>query len=859
MALTFPREVAVEAYLGEWTDVTEELSQTDPLVVTRGGADEQTSATPGTFSCTMRNETGNWTADNPNGAYYGLLGRNTPIRYLLPHLEHGFDGTLSNTWGSLWTLDGTAANFDVAAGIGTILVPDSASTRVAYLADYTDWSTYEVTYDVLLPFPTSGGALGCTSGTLLRGATASTGWRVALSATETGDIYIGIVGDGSFVSGHPLGVVSLASPTWMTVRTVVEGNLILAKAWERDDVEPLDWRVSWLADTMPAAGWVGVRAATSAGSTNTLISYDNFTVRIPRFHGEITSVTPGWNESHRAKWAAVKASGIFLRLQQGKTPLRSAPRRYIAGVSPAPVGYWPLEGQPLSESIPAEVGAGTASFHPLFLSLSGLAANQLFGKGDLAPWLPPSAGLRKTVALLCEVDNPNTSSTQWSMDVLIAFDGVYETDQLDLIVVNSGDDDVFFSIECHSNTGNVILRGPTGVTFSDPSVAEPALFDGNLHHVRLRAYQNGANVTTEYSVDGTLRTTGTTSGGYTLFVPLRAFVATVSTEDTLRSAGYLAIYDGAAPDIDEASSAMLGYVGETAGRRAERLCAENEIPFGARGDLDTTARMGPQSNAALMDLLQECADADQGVLLEMRGGAGVKFVCLNALYNQDAAVTLDYEAKQIQPGLRVFPDDKNTRNDITVQRLNGGEYRAQQLTGPLNVNNPGTDADAVGRYDESITVNVETDEQLADIAHWRLHLGADQRVVNLARHEAGHAVAAVLLGAEVGSVEVTADGGATWTRALQGHLAAETDAVVCMAGWAATPFTVDYQHDIRQAVALVGEDGAREAASRAHDLILGNPEAVRAVATALAARGHLEGSEVVEIVTKHTAPRARES
>lgn len=114
----------------------------------------------------------------------------------------------------------------------------------------------------------------------------------------------------------------------------------------------------------------------------------------------------------------------------------------------------------------------------------------------------------------------------------------------------------------------------------------------------------------------------------------------------------------------------------------------------------------------------------------------------------------------------------------------------------------------------------------------------------LSLHEAGHVVTAIALDVEVHSTALhDADGhGATLTRPVD----PQTDAVVLMGGWAATPlYRAD--HDIREAVALVGRDGAQDAADQARELLRTRGAAVRAIAEELTRTGYVTGSDCVRI------------
>ncbi|QBI56793.1 alkaline phosphatase D family protein [Streptomonospora litoralis] len=83
-------------------------------------------------------------------------------------------------------------------------------------------------------------------------------------------------------------------------------------------------------------------------------------------------------------------------------------------------------------------------------------------------------------------------------------------------------------------------------------------------------------------------------------------------------------------------------------------------------------------------------------------------------------VALDYAAGQTFEPLSPVDDDQQLSNDVTAERSDGGEHRVEQTTGPLGTAEPPA---GVGRYSDSVTVNVYSDDQLADQAGWRVHKG----------------------------------------------------------------------------------------------------------------------------------------
>jgi len=131
--------------------------------------------------------------------------------------------------------------------------------------------------------------------------------------------------------------------------------------------------------------------------------------------------------------------------------------------------------------------------------------------------------------------------------------------------------------------------------------------------------------------------------------------------------------------------------------------------------------MGVQKSDTLLDLLAECQGADTGTLYESRGTLGISYRTRTSLYNQPVVLDLDYEGGEIAPPFQPVDDDQRTRNDITVKRQDGSDARAVLETGRMSVLSP--TKGGVGRYDSSVTVNVESDGQLPDIARWLVHLG----------------------------------------------------------------------------------------------------------------------------------------
>src|SRR5690606_33479218 len=100
---------------------------------------------------------------------------------------------------------------------------------------------------------------------------------------------------------------------------------------------------------------------------------------------------------------------------------------------------------------------------------------------------------------------------------------------------------------------------------------------------------------------------------------------------------------------------------------------------------------------------------------------------------------------------------------------------------------------------------------------------------HIAWHEATHATAAILIGAEVGEVLLDRDGGRVMARGGEPFAVA----TVCLAPWRPS------RQDIADAVALIGRDRLDEARQAGVTLLDGHRDAIGRVAAELLATGRV--------------------
>lgn len=105
-----PMTVLVEAALaadltaapGTWsfTDVTSKIYTRDRIAITRGRADEASTADTSSLAMTANNRDGRWSTRNPSGAWYGRLRKGTPVRVSAEgHVRYtGFFSELPPRW-----------------------------------------------------------------------------------------------------------------------------------------------------------------------------------------------------------------------------------------------------------------------------------------------------------------------------------------------------------------------------------------------------------------------------------------------------------------------------------------------------------------------------------------------------------------------------------------------------------------------------------------------------------------------------------------------------------------------------------------------------------------------------------------
>lgn len=447
--------------------------------------------------------------------------------------------------------------------------------------------------------------------------------------------------------------------------------------------------------------------------------------------------------------SAVKVTlgGVLRRLGQGAEP-KSALRRTVTGrhITP-PVAYWPMEAgsdasllaSPIdgcpSLTLPANDHLNSGGYDGIPGSLAVPVWESYREDGLSGYVIPPPAqpsGIMPTMG-------------QGTIVIGLVFAGALETPtgstllEVDLVDGDHGK----LRIGAYASTINGVLSTSYGVEASlidevTPSLEEvgydspgdsgPQPFDGRPHSIWLVLQQVGGDVDMTLLVDGQQYTN--TATGVTLGTP---------DLDTLRVGGSLtAISLGGGEDVGDGSgfavavahvgiwdsepsidyyAAMRGYAGETAMVRVARVCAEEGIPHTAWSPAPTDdIRLGPQPIGTVLDVLRDAELAGHGILHELTSTWGLGYRPLQARYNLSPAMTIDLATYRVtgstgRDTLKPVWNDQRIRNEWTVSRPGGSSVTVRDATHQAKR----------GRYTDSATVNVETDDGLLHEAGWRLH------------------------------------------------------------------------------------------------------------------------------------------
>lgn len=745
---------------GTWTVVTTDVYTRNPMGIEAGRSEEGVRTNPSKLSMELNNRLGKYSPRNPLSPYYGLIGRNTPVRVSTAHPDSFLllDGSVSGVASTPdhASLD-IAGDIDVRAEVSIDWVNGVRNQALIgkWGADGQRSWMIRVFNGFITFYWTPDGT--SASQRIIERTVPRLPKRAALRATLDVD---------NGASGHTVtlwwgpGVdgpwTQIGAPaTGAGVTSIFNSTSALEIAPDTPEVSPprtpftgRGWRFqvrNGIAGTVVAAPDFRALAegttsfADSAGRTWTTAGTAAITNRDFLFHGEISAWPARWDVSGEDVWVPIEAAGVQRRLGQGKKALDSTLRRRVPAFGP--LAYWPCEEQ----------DGATHAYSPIDGVAPATVTGFRFAQDDTLGGSSSLPSIEAAGTFTGTVPPPAGASTQWSVHMVYAVDSA------------PGADAEFLSWQSTGTVRRWVIQQASGVArlrgydADDTVIVSQNIAIGSdvftgWQRLQFRAIQNGGNVDHRidwYNIGGAA---GGLSGSYAGTAGRITQVKTVFGAITGLRVGHFAVL----PVGDEAGAAAPffgadhGYSGEFALDRLARLANEESGTVTlttSDGDVTRSSQaMGPQRPDTLLDLLQECADADGGILYESRDRTGLHYRDRTTLYNQTPALVLDYTAPgEVGPPLEPVEDDQKTRNDVTVTRQGGSSGRAVLEEGPLSIQAP---PDGVGLYDESVTLNLADDFQPPRIAGWRLHLGtwdeARYPTVRLMLHAAPHLIPYVL-------------------------------------------------------------------------------------------------------------------
>ncbi|QJT04348.1 hypothetical protein G9272_32030 [Streptomyces asoensis] len=709
---------------GVWTDITQYAQLGDIITHQRGQTAEGSAVDPASCTLTLKSPDGLFSPRNPRSPLYGLIGRNTPMRVSVlagtQRLVVPGDQLSRATTPSATALN-VAGSLDVRVDVqltnwGTGEAFELCAKHLV-TGNQRSWLMFVENGFLTLRISTNGSNFVQFGSTLPIPVTPS--GRIALRST-----YDSTTGQFSHYTAPTiagpwtqLGITSTGSAATIFASTapVTVGDIETVTAFQPPAGSYYGFEMrSGIGGTIVAKADFTAQAvgATSfvdtVGLTWTLAGGAAISTKRTRFSGEYSDWPPRWGRTGHLIRVEGEGAGILRRLNQGKKALQSTLRRRIPSDSTL-LAYWPME----DDSEATQAYSPMTGVKPMKLTNFAMASDDTFSGSAPLPVVAVGA------TLSAEVPAPASGTGPWQVEMvyriptapgaLATFFEVQTTGTAVRYTVQVQTDNV--QIKAYDNDGTQLFFINSG------SGSSPSFF-GSENRVRLFARQSGGSVLVDIawlsvSASGVFQSTSFTGTVGRVRRVSSSFGA--GMEGT--TIGHLSVFQ--ADNTKVMDGADDGYLGETAAARLRRLAVEEGVPVRVAGVQGTTARMGPQRPAILLEQLEQCADADSGILVEDRERLGLLYRARTTLYNQVPVLTLSYNA----PGLGALEpvdDDAIVRNDVTAARTGGSSARAELTTGALSTQDP---PNGVGRYDTSVELNLYSDDQTEPMAAWLMHLG----------------------------------------------------------------------------------------------------------------------------------------
>ncbi|MFE2559901.1 hypothetical protein ACFXGT_28525, partial [Streptomyces sp. NPDC059352] len=655
-----PLDVRTEFQVGGvWTYVTSDVYTRSPIGIECGRSEESTQTNPSKASLELNNRLGKYSHRNPMSPYYGLIGRNTPVRIAVHAGDAYLNVTGQNNSGAS-TPDAAALDISGDIDIRLDATLDSwvtpAGTQPVDLAgkfttagNQRSWMLQQRSGKIYLEWSPDGTTTIGAQSTVAPALPPSRrmAWRATLDVNNgsggwTATFYTAETLAGPWTQlGAPVTGAGVTSIFNSTTSLKVGDATNLGYAKPSGQIHALELR-NGIVGTLVAspdftAQTPGAATVTdSTGKVWTMAANGSISNRHVVFSGVISSWPTRWDLSGKDVWVSAEAAGTLRRLGQGKKALDSTLRRRLPSYSP--LAYWPCEDADGATQAYSPLPGGS----PLAVTRWNFAQDDTLGGASALPTITPGGTMRGRIPA------PATPSTVWALCMPYRVDGTPPVAEQEMLSWTTTGTIRRWRITMSATGTSVLGYDASGALVLDSGsiVTGPELFDP-WHRLQFRAVQSGGNVNwtigwTEVggeapsygaSFAGTLGVLNQIDTSWGPGLPnIRVGHITAWSTDTIDAA-----YD----------SADHGFTGETATTRMTRLAIEESrtVALSVYTDPSTpSAPLGSQRPADLLTLLQDSGDADGGILYESKTDASLTYRDLRSLYNQTPRLVLSYTA-----------------------------------------------------------------------------------------------------------------------------------------------------------------------------------------------------------------------
>lgn len=683
-----------------------------PITYGSGRPDGARTTDPGQMSLTLDNRTGIFSTRNPSGPYYGTLRRGTPITLSMQSAQDTFTRTVASGLGTSsgghvwsasvnWSVNGTTGIWSAAtANLATnASLTDAEATNCK--ARVTVWPTVVATGAALL------------YGLTMRRTDSSNFLLCSIEFQATAVVAIiraSVAGVFTVLGSTTISASYSANDKYRLVAQV-DGGSVRLKAWKPanpsapDDDEPDAWSLDVEDSTVTGTGFgfYGWRVTGNTNAGTVTFPFDDLEIEAYEFTGSVVSWPVRWDKTGNNCWAPIQAAGILRRIKQASEQLHSPIYRQLIGEDTT--AYWPLEDQSGATSY-ASATPGVRAGRPNNFS----PAQDSTLPGALTS--PVATAAVASISFTTSARQTGTGAealffTRFpaatpSASVFATFSSTGTIIQWDISAV----DLTHFRLRGYDITGTATVDSTVDFSATPIEWDQWLVWDLQLEisagtvTYSLVIHQVGAGNEFIF-IDGTYASSTTP----------RIYAAILGGPSVDQVAfGHLWIGENTLPFVASGFYQVAdGYQGEEAGDRVARLCEEEGIPAFVQPGAGEP--MGRQKVGALLDLLQECADTDLGILYE--AGNGIGYVPRSALYSRAVDLALSVASRDIVDPLQPEDDDQRVTNDVTVSRVDGSWARIYDQS----------HITSEGRYASTDTINPETDDVLPWHAGWRLYLG----------------------------------------------------------------------------------------------------------------------------------------